>query len=77
MKQLKVFVRKVNTHKDLGVNVYYDEYQRSFCFTSKSTGVESNVVFDTADPNTKSFFEEVLAALFQKVELSINGRRRN
>lgn len=60
---IESFVRKVNTHKDLGVNVYYDEHEDRFVFTSKSTGVESNVVFDTADPNTKSFFEEVLATV--------------
>lgn len=69
---IESFVRKVNTHKDLGVNVYYDEHEDRFVFTSKSTGVESNVVLATV-PEGGTEYQWAKTELGKNAILEING----
>lgn len=59
-ESIESLVKKINTHKELGVNAYYDEHEDRLVFTTKTTGINAKVEFDSDDQATNNFVNSVL-----------------
>lgn len=77
---IKDVFAKINRHKNLGINAYYDEHSKLASFTTKGTGEGSKI--EVVNDHAKNFFKDVFGAEFldgdvlaqgKNAKLNING----